>query len=195
VHVGPNFWQQAPLFLRLSHLPARTATQLLPRAYAKEAKTRALSGCFISYEINAEAQYSKGKELPIPPFQTVIQTSFPPFSVPPILLWSSFDPNGALQAHLPIVRLFDLQSLGILVTSGRWELLEYQVRALCLKTTRTSKTLELCWQTSSGAIIGAIYLGTPTTKSLFSWVTNPKSKPKKCYSTCHIKSCGTCMEY
>jgi hypothetical protein len=95
VHVGPIFWQQAPPFLRLSHLPARTATQLLPRAYAKEAKTRALSGCFISYEINAEAQYSKGKELPIPPFQTVMQTSFPPFSVPPIFLWSSFDPNGA----------------------------------------------------------------------------------------------------
>jgi hypothetical protein len=31
--------------------------------------------------------------------------------------------------------------------------------------------------------------------SLFSCINNPKSKPKKCYSTYHIKSCGTCMEY
>jgi hypothetical protein len=83
---------------RLEHRkPARSYCNTAAASGIREgSKTRALSGCFISYEINAEAQYSKGKELPIPPFQTVMQTSFPPFSVPPIFLWSSFDPKRGL---------------------------------------------------------------------------------------------------
>jgi hypothetical protein len=30
---------------------------------------------------------------------------------------------------------------------------------------------------------------------LWACLVKKKSEPKKCYSTCHIKFCGTCIEY
>jgi hypothetical protein len=53
--------------------------RVMPRAYAKEKKTRDSSGCFISCEMASLLQDSTGKERMVPPFQTLATTPFPPF--------------------------------------------------------------------------------------------------------------------
>ena len=102
LHLGPIFslwWQQASPFLRVSHPPLVLQHRLCCLGHTRR-KQKPELWTDVLFPAKSQLSYSIPKELPIPPFQMLTQTSFPPFPIPAIFLWSSFDPNGALNMRL-----------------------------------------------------------------------------------------------